>query len=43
VISALAILVSFLNPFVSVFMYALLPPFYILPGSIDRYVFRRRA
>ncbi len=43
VISALAILVSFLRPFVSVLMYALLPPFYILPGGIDRHFFRRRS
>ncbi len=42
VISALAILVSFASPFVSRLMHALLPPFYILPGSIDRHVVRRR-
>jgi TMEM175 potassium channel family protein len=40
-VCALAVLVAFVSPFVSIIMYAVIPPFYIAPGAIDRFVFRR--
>jgi uncharacterized membrane protein len=40
-VCGVAILVAFVSPFASIVLYALLPPFYIAPGAIDRLVFRR--
>src|SRR6184192_1087061 len=36
-----AIVVAFVSPLASIVMYALLPPFYIAPAALDRFVFRR--
>ena len=43
VVCSVAILVAFVSPFVSIVLYALLPPFYIVPGALDRLVFLQEA
>src|SRR5216110_2003676 len=40
-VCAVAIVVAFVSPLASIVMYALLPPFYIAPAALDRFVFRR--
>jgi uncharacterized membrane protein len=40
-VCAIAIAVAFVSPITSIVLYALLPPFYIAPAALDRYVFRR--
>src|SRR5205809_6529125 len=39
-VCVVAILVAFVSPLTSIVMYALLPPFYIAPAALDRFVFR---
>ena len=40
-VCVVAIIVAFVSPLTSIVMYALLPPFYIAPAALDRFVFRR--
>jgi uncharacterized membrane protein len=40
-VCALAVLLAFVSPIASIILYAVIPPFYIAPGAIDRFIFRR--
>ncbi len=41
-VCTLAVFVAYVSTIGSIFLYAFLVPFYVVPGSIDRIVFRRR-